>query len=65
MSPERRLEILGAACVAEINLFVSQATPPSPELVEEIRQIFAPAVQRIALREAAKRRAPSRHRTAA
>lgn len=65
MSPERRLEVLGAACVAEIHRLVAQAPPPSPELVEEIRHLFAPAVQRITLRQTAERRTPIRHRTAA
>lgn len=54
MSPERRLELLGAECVAEIHRIADQAPPPSPEVVEELRQIFAPAVERYYRRHSAK-----------
>lgn len=62
MSPERRLEILGAECMAEINRIADQAPPPSPEVVEEIRRIFAPAVARYYRHKAAE---SSRHASAA
>jgi hypothetical protein len=56
VSPERRLQILGAECVAEIHRIVDQAPPPSPEVVEEIRQIFAPAVERYYRRHGTKQK---------
>lgn len=45
MSPERRMQILGADCVAGIHRRMATVPPPSPETVEEIRQLFAPAVR--------------------
>jgi hypothetical protein len=45
VSPERRLQILGAECVAGIHRRMATVPPPSPETVEEIRQLFAPAVR--------------------
>jgi hypothetical protein len=53
VSPEERLRILGPRTVAEIRRFVAAASPPPPELVEEMRRIFAPHVQRIARERAA------------
>lgn len=60
VSPEARLRILGPEAVAEIHRYVATVPPPDAETVEEIRQIFAPAVQRLALKRAA-----AQHRTAA
>jgi len=45
MSPELRLQILGAECVAGIHRRMATVPPPSPETVEEIRHLFAPAVR--------------------
>ena len=64
MTSEERLRILGADCVAEIHRIVAAAPPPPPEVIEELRQIFAPSVRRIAAREAAAAQ-PEQSRTAA
>jgi hypothetical protein len=45
MSPERRLQILGADCVAGIHRRMATVPPPDVGTVEEIRQLFAPAVR--------------------
>lgn len=61
MSPEERLRILGPTVVAEIHHRVAQAPPPPPDLVEELRRMFAPAVQQVL----AARKAERGHATAA
>jgi hypothetical protein len=65
MTSEERLRILGADCVAEIHQIVAAAPPPAPELIEELRQIFAPAVRQIAAEEAATANARTGHQSAA
>ena len=47
MKPEERLRILGAECVAGIHRRMATVPPPSPEIVEILRQLFAPAVAKL------------------
>ncbi len=61
MTREERLRLLGPECVAEIHHMVAEVPPPTPQIVELIRQIFAPAVKQIADEKAAAT-APARHR---
>lgn len=53
MSPAERLRLLGPKVVAEIHHRVAQAPPPPPEIVEELRRMFAPQVAQLLTQRAA------------
>jgi hypothetical protein len=53
MTRAERLAILGAATVAEIHQRVAKAPPPSPQLVDDLRLIFAPALRELRQERAA------------
>ncbi|MFC8447565.1 hypothetical protein [Kitasatospora sp. NPDC057223] len=53
MTSEEHLRILGPAFLAEIRQRASLAPPPPPELVDELRSILAPAMNRLRTRDAA------------
>lgn len=57
MSPAERLRILGAETVTEIRRMVAALPPPPPEVLDELRDLFAPAHSR------AQERARTRQRT--
>ncbi|GAA0704472.1 hypothetical protein GCM10010193_69320 [Kitasatospora atroaurantiaca] len=46
MTREERLRILGAATVAEIHRQVAAVPPPPPELIDVLRPVLAPAMER-------------------
>ncbi|OKI16530.1 hypothetical protein [Streptomyces sp. CB03911] len=52
MTPEEHLRILGPELLAEIHRRVDLAPPPSPELIDELRTILAPAMRRTRARRA-------------
>ncbi|GGV45535.1 hypothetical protein [Streptomyces spectabilis] len=52
MTPEERRRILGDDCIAHIHARVAQAPEPSPELIDWLRRILAPAVDRVLARKA-------------
>lgn len=47
-----RLANLGAATVAELHRRVDAAPAPPPEVIEELRRVLAPALQRTRARRA-------------
>lgn len=55
MTREERLRILGADTVAEIHQMAAALPPPPPEVLEELRDLFAPALQRSRQRQSAPR----------
>lgn len=57
MSWEDDLNLLGPQVVAEIRRRIASTPPPTPELAEELRPIFAPAMQRTRQRRAAEHQA--------
>jgi len=63
-SEEYFMALLGPAAMADIDRQVAQAPDPSPELVERVRRILAPTVQRLLAEEAASRRGPGAARAA-
>jgi hypothetical protein len=52
MTPADHLRLLGPEVLAEISRRVAVAPPPSPELINELRPILAPAMQRVMARRA-------------
>jgi hypothetical protein len=46
-SEEYFTSVLGPEVVADIRRSVDEAPDPSPELIERLRQIFAPAARRL------------------
>jgi hypothetical protein len=52
MDAEERRRILGDDIIAHIHAEVAAAPPPPPEVIEMLRRIFVPVVQRIAEEEA-------------
>jgi hypothetical protein len=55
MDREERRRILGDEVIAHIHARVAEAPEPSPEVVEELRRIFAPVVRRLVAAEQAVR----------
>lgn len=48
MDREQRRRLLGDDVIAHIHALVDAAPEPPPEVVEELRRIFAPVVRRLA-----------------
>lgn len=52
MTPEEHLRILGPELLAEIRCRAAAAPPPTRELIDELRPILAPAMQRVKAKKA-------------